>query len=83
MRKWDGLKETTPADWIRAGMGSVCSRCDNECGGMGDARVVKVDRKEEVVCEDCMTISDWEQVNPKYAAELREDEREWDCEGEE
>ncbi len=66
---WDDKKadDVTDADWFRARMDAHCSRCmdhaDPEYGGAIVA--------DQVICEDCMTIADWEQVDPEYAAELR------------
>lgn len=65
---WDDLEQTTNADWIRAGMGSLCSRCSYETFPDTGAEIVK----EEVVCEECMTLTDWDIVDPERAAELRE-----------
>lgn len=57
-------------DYHAAGWGMVCNRCGGEPMG-GDWEVVGGDP----VCNDCMTFEDWDAVNPKYAAELREDDR--------
>lgn len=65
--RWDGLdRPPNNGDWLDAGMGAYCNRCgyetDPDCGGRnvnGDA-----------VCEDCMTIEDWEQIDPEHAEEL-------------
>jgi hypothetical protein len=65
---WDGIDgKPTPADWIRASLSHVCSRCSIEASGdeahaMGD----------EAVCEDCMTLDDWRIADPCYAADLME-----------
>jgi hypothetical protein len=79
MPKWDGLRETTPADWIRAGMGAFCDRCGEETGSFNGAWIVPENGKDQVVCEECMTLADYDQVDPKRAAELREIDSEWDC----
>ena len=52
----DGLEpeEVKPHHWVSAGLGSLCSRCDNECYGCDGGRVFGT----EVVCEECTTIVD-------------------------
>lgn len=66
---WDVLKgEPSPGDWLRAGMSHVCSRCNFEIS-FCDGRAVA----DEAVCDDCMTLADWDIVDPEYAAEIRED----------
>lgn len=71
---FDTLAEPTGGDWIRAGYGYHCSRCGYETfpetGGiaLGD----------EAICEECMTLADWDIVDPQRAAELRADEAELD-----
>ncbi len=68
-RKWDGKSydEITPGDWLRSGTGHVCSRCSYETfpeeGGRGVGN--------EAVCSECMTLTDWDIVDPEHAAELR------------
>lgn len=53
---WDGLgpEGVRPGDWIDAGMGHVCFRCDCECWADSGARNLD----GEVVCEECVTIAD-------------------------
>lgn len=66
---WDGkpYNSITPGDWLRSGTGHICSRCSYETfreeGGHGVGN--------EAVCEECMTLADWEIVDPEHAAELR------------
>lgn len=66
---WDGKRynDITPGDWLRSGTGHVCSRCSYETfpeeGGRGVG--------DEAVCSDCMTLADWDIVDPQHAAELR------------
>jgi hypothetical protein len=64
---WDGKSEVTPGDWLRSGTGHICSRCSYEAfreeGGHGVGN--------EAVCSDCMTLADWDIVDPDHAAELR------------
>ena len=64
---WDGINDPTPADWLRAGYGTNCSRCGYETHPEEDGRPVG----DEAVCEQCMTLEDWEIVDPERAAELR------------
>ena len=68
---WDGkpYDSISPGDWLRSGTGHVCSRCSYETfpeeGGHGVG--------DEAVCEDCMTLADWDVVDPERAAEIRAD----------
>ncbi len=66
---WDGKQSVTPGDWIRSGTGHICSRCSYETfpqeGGYGVG--------DEAVCEECMTLADWDIVDPERATELRAD----------
>lgn len=64
---WDGLKDTSPGDWLRADMGTYCSRCSYETFPHENGYAVG----SEAVCEECMTLADWDIVNPDHAAELR------------
>lgn len=54
--KMDGLHpdEIKGHHWIKAGFGSLCSRCDGECDGSDGA--VAIDT--EVICEECLTLAD-------------------------
>lgn len=65
--EWDGKDAASRGDWIRAGMGCWCSRCENETYGEANGHAIG----DEAVCEECMTIEDWEIVDPEYAAELK------------
>lgn len=63
----DEVDNPTPGDWIRAGFGHTCSRCSYEtCGDAGGQGV-----GDEAVCGDCMTLDDWDAIDPAHAAELR------------
>jgi hypothetical protein len=64
---WDGIVNPTPADWLRAGSGTFCSRCSYETFPEENGHPVV----DEAVCEDCMTLADWDIVDPARAAELR------------
>ncbi len=68
---WDGIVNPTPADWLRAGFGTYCSRCGYEAYPENDSHPVV----DEAVCEECMTIADWDVIDPKHAADLREEEK--------
>ena len=69
---WDGrpYDSITPGDWLRSGTGHICSRCSYETfpeeGGRGVG--------DEAVCEECMTLADWDAVDPERAAEIRADQ---------
>lgn len=64
---WDGKSDVTPGDWLRSGTGHICSRCSYETfpeeGGHGVG--------DEAVCSECMTLADWDIVDPEHADELR------------
>jgi hypothetical protein len=64
---WDGLENPTSADWLRAGSGTYCSRCSYETFPEENGHPVG----DEAVCEECMTLADWDIVDPERAAELR------------
>jgi hypothetical protein len=64
----DAKDTITPADWLKVGVGHVCSRCGEEAGP-DDAHAVGA----EAVCEYCMKLADWDIVDPERAAEIRED----------
>lgn len=58
----DGVK---PGDWIDAGLGHVCFRCDSECWGPDGAKNLD----GEVVCQECLTIADLAYYAPEEAIE--------------
>jgi hypothetical protein len=68
--KWDG-KSVTAGDttWFASGLGAYCDRCSYETSRDECGHVVN----NEVVCEQCMTLADWDIVDPEHAAELREE----------
>jgi hypothetical protein len=66
---FDAIATPSAADWIRAGFGHCCSRCDIETFAEEGGHAVG----EEAVCEDCMTLADWDLVDPERAAEIREE----------
>ncbi len=65
----DTIPDPKPGDWIRAGLGAYCARCDNEAFAEGGA----VALGDEVICEDCIEIDDWKTVDPARYAELMAD----------
>lgn len=65
---FDTIATPSAADWLRAGFGHTCSRCDYETFEDTGWPVA-----EEAVCEECMTLADWDLVDPERAAEIRED----------
>jgi hypothetical protein len=69
---WDGKRDVTPGDWLRSGTGHICSRCSYETfpeeGGHGVG--------DEAVCAECMTLEDWDIVDPEHASEIRADQAE-------
>lgn len=54
-------------DYHAAGWGYVCDRCGGEASGWDWQPVGGFP-----VCDYCMTVDDWQVVNPERAAELRE-----------
>lgn len=66
---FDSIEKPTPGDWLRADMGHSCSRCGYETFAQDGGYAVG----DEAVCEGCMTLEDWDKVDPERAAELRED----------
>lgn len=68
---WDGKRygDITPGDWLRSGSGHVCSRCGYETFREEDGHAIG----DEAVCPDCMTLADWDIVDPERAAEMRAD----------
>ena len=69
---WDGKQvKTGGAEWYQGGYGTLCSRCSYETYQDGDNGKV-IDAK--IVCGECLTIEDWEKIDPEYAAELRGDD---------
>jgi hypothetical protein len=64
---WDGKRDVTPGDWLRSGTGHICSRCGYETFGEEGGHGVG----DEAVCAECMTLSDWDIVDPERAAQLR------------
>ncbi len=69
---WDGRAEAD-ADWFDAGFAVQCARCKawdyDELASKEDGRLID----GMVVHEDCMTMADWDRIDPARAAELRDD----------
>lgn len=65
---WDGMESPKAGDWLRAGLGTMCSRCSYETFPHDGGNAIG----DEAVCEECMTLADWNIVDPEHAAELRE-----------
>jgi hypothetical protein len=71
----DDKETVTPADWLRADMGTCCSRCGYETFPQEGAQIVG----DEAVCEDCMELSDWQAADPERHAEMLADAAEEDA----
>jgi hypothetical protein len=69
VQAWDGRRKDsiTGGDWVEAGFQADCSRCGYEATRDDNGRSIG----GEAVCGDCMTLADWDIVDPEYAAELR------------
>ncbi|WCS27282.1 hypothetical protein LOK46_10820 [Methylobacterium sp. NMS14P] len=67
--QWDGRPEASigSGDWLDIGSEAICSRCDYETAKEMCGHNVA----GKAVCEDCMTLADWDIVDPEHAAELR------------
>jgi hypothetical protein len=65
----DAIAKPTPGDWMRAGFCLTCSRCGYEINIDDGGRGVG----DEAVCEECMTLADWEIVDPERAKTMREE----------
>lgn len=55
--------------WHAAGLGSHCARCSEEAFDHDGAKFVA----NSVVCCECLTLADWDIVDPERAAEMRAD----------
>lgn len=68
-KAWDNLKrDPTPADWLRANMGHICDRCGYEvCSDDGHPI------GDLAICEGCVTLDEWEIIDPERAADIRGD----------
>ncbi|HEY8214618.1 MAG TPA: hypothetical protein VIG36_10880 [Methylocystis sp.] len=63
----DNVRRPTKAQMFENGLGQLCDRCGYEAFPNEDGYAVG----SGVICSDCMTIEDWEVVDPERAAELR------------
>ena len=68
----DTIPDPKPGDWIRAGMGAYCARCDNEAFAEGGAIALG----DDAICEDCIDPEDWKDADPARYAELMADAEE-------
>lgn len=69
--QWDGRPKNSigSGDWLDIGNEAMCDRCDYETSReMGGHNV-----RHKAVCEDCMTLADWDIIDPERAAEIREE----------
>lgn len=66
---WDGIATPSRADWLRAELGTLCSRCGAEAYREDGSHPIG----DEAVCDDCMTPADWDTIDPERAAEMRAD----------
>lgn len=64
---WDGKEQLTKADWLRGNLGTLCSRCGYECYREDGGHPIG----DDAVCGECMTVADWDIVDPERAAEMR------------
>lgn len=66
---WDGRPEAsiTNGDWVDVGFDGICDRCGDPASRDDNGHNIG----GKAICGDCMTLADWEIVNPEYAAELR------------
>jgi hypothetical protein len=72
VKEFDGKTDITPGDWLSAGKGHICSRCGYETSRDEGGKAIG----KEAVCSDCMTLADWDIVDPERAAEIRADQAE-------
>ena len=65
-------RDPTGAEWFSAGLGTHCDRCGfethPETGGVAIGKFA--------ICEDCLTLADWDVIDPQRAAEMRAEEAE-------
>jgi hypothetical protein len=65
-KEWDDFEgEPTSGDWLDAGFGSLCHRCNYETMA-GDGYNID----GHAVCTDCMTLADWKTEDPDHYEEL-------------
>jgi len=69
VEEWDGAEIGVGSpQWFDAGLWGHCSRCGYEMGTNDNGEIVGA----EPVCHECMSVDDWEAVDPERAEELRE-----------
>lgn len=66
VKQFDGVEAPARADWIRAGLGSLCERCDYETDNSSCEIIDGC-----VVCHECMKYEDWLIADPERAEEMR------------
>lgn len=68
--QWDGrpVKSIGSGDWLQVAFAANCERCSHETDHDTGYNVAG-----KAVCEDCMTLEDWDIVDPELAAEKRAD----------
>lgn len=64
---WDGKNDLTSGDWLRGGLGTYCSHCKYETYPNDSGYAVG----DRAVCSECMTLEDWDVIDPAYADQLR------------
>lgn len=66
---WDARPTASikDVDWLKAGFDATCVRCGYEASQDDGSRAVG----EQVVCYECLTLADWDAIDPEHAAELR------------
>lgn len=63
---WDELERPSSADWVDAGFGSFCNRCDGE-RDEGDLHIIGDIR--ECVCNDCLDAGERKLIFPEECGE--------------
>lgn len=64
----EGEHYMTAQDAYDAGWGHICDRC-----GVEESPSMWRPVSDKAVCDDCMTLADWQIIDPEHAAELREE----------
>lgn len=71
--EWDGrpMESIGGGDWLDVGCEAICDRCSYETSEDAGGRNIS----GKAICEDCMTLADWDIVDPERAAELRAEQQ--------
>jgi len=64
----EGEHEMSLQDARKLAWGHICDRCGTEAASW-EWSIVETD----AICDDCMTLADWQIADPEHAAELREE----------